>query len=124
LRSKTWKIGAPIPGGNECQVVELDDGTLLLNMRNYLKRGQRLLSTSPDRGATWTQPISDPDLIGQQIIDAMGVRELAAEDVLRVVIEAVRDRAVLFILDKFGGAGYLLKELDIKNAPAALRKAA
>jgi len=33
-------------------------------------------------------------------------------------------RYVLFILDKFGGAGYLLKELDIKNAPAALRKAA
>jgi predicted ATPase/DNA-binding SARP family transcriptional activator len=44
-------------------------------------------------------PLSDPDLIGQQIIDAMGVRELAAEDVLRVVIDAVRDRAVLFVLD-------------------------
>jgi hypothetical protein len=27
-------------------------------------------------------------------------------------------------MDKFGGAGYLLKELDIKNAPAALRRAA
>jgi peptidase S46-like protein len=33
-------------------------------------------------------------------------------------------RYVLFILDKFGGAGYLLKELDIKDAPASLRKAA
>ena len=33
-------------------------------------------------------------------------------------------RYVLFILDKFGGAGYLLKELDIKDAPAALRRAA
>ncbi len=33
-------------------------------------------------------------------------------------------RYVLFIADKFGGAGYLLKELDIKNAPAALRRAA
>jgi len=28
-------------------------------------------------------------------------------------------RYVLFITDKFGGAGYLLKELDIKNMPAA-----
>lgn len=37
---------------------------------------------------------------------------------------AVDIRYVLFILDKFGGAGYLLKELDIKNAPAALRRAA
>jgi Peptidase S46 len=33
-------------------------------------------------------------------------------------------RYVLFLADKFGGAGYLLKELDIRNAPAALRKAA
>jgi hypothetical protein len=33
-------------------------------------------------------------------------------------------RYVLFIADKFGGAGYLLKELDIRNAPANLRKAA
>jgi hypothetical protein len=33
-------------------------------------------------------------------------------------------RYVLFIADKFGGAGYLLKELDIKNSPAALRRAA
>lgn len=33
-------------------------------------------------------------------------------------------RYVLFIADKFGGAGYLLKELDLRNAPAGLRKAA
>ena len=33
-------------------------------------------------------------------------------------------RYVLFIADEFGGAGYLLKELDIKNAPASLRRAA
>src|SRR5688500_8180927 len=44
-------------------------------------------------------PLSDPDMIGQQVMDAMGVRELAAEDVLQVVIDAVRDRAVLFVLD-------------------------
>jgi len=37
---------------------------------------------------------------------------------------AVDIRYVLFIADKFGGAGYLLKELDIRNAPAALRRAA
>src|SRR5215212_9677397 len=33
-------------------------------------------------------PLSDAELIGQQIMDAMGVRELAAEDVLQVVIDA------------------------------------
>ena len=33
-------------------------------------------------------------------------------------------RYVLFITDKFGGAGHILKELDIKNAPATMRRAA
>lgn len=33
-------------------------------------------------------------------------------------------RYVLFITDKFGGAGYLLKELDIKNMPSAQGRAA
>jgi peptidase S46-like protein len=33
-------------------------------------------------------------------------------------------RYVLFVTDKFGGAGYILKELDIKNPPGSLRKAA
>ena len=33
-------------------------------------------------------------------------------------------RYVLFITEKFAGAGYILKELDIKNAPASLRRAA
>jgi predicted ATPase/DNA-binding SARP family transcriptional activator len=51
--------------------------------------------------AVWVElaPLSDADLIGQQILEAMDVRELAAEDVLRVVINAVRDRPVLFVLD-------------------------
>lgn len=37
---------------------------------------------------------------------------------------AVDIRYVLFVTDKFAGAGYILKELDIKDAPAALRRAA
>src|SRR5712691_6338239 len=37
---------------------------------------------------------------------------------------AVDIRYVLFLTDKFGGAGYILKELDIKNSPALLRRAA
>jgi predicted ATPase/DNA-binding SARP family transcriptional activator len=51
--------------------------------------------------AVWVElaPLSDPDLIGQQILDAMDVRELAAEDVLRVVINSIRDRKTLLVLD-------------------------
>jgi len=37
---------------------------------------------------------------------------------------AVDIRYVLFVTEKFGGAGYILKELEIKNAPAAMRRAA
>jgi hypothetical protein len=37
---------------------------------------------------------------------------------------AVDIRYVLFIMDKFGGAGYLLKELDIKNMPSSQSSAA
>ena len=33
-------------------------------------------------------------------------------------------RYVLFLTDKFGGAGYLLNEMDIRNMPTALKKAA
>jgi hypothetical protein len=33
-------------------------------------------------------------------------------------------RYVLFVLDKFGGAGYILKELDVKNELASPRRAA
>ena len=35
-RGKTWKLGGTVaPHTNECQVAELPDGTLLMNMRNY-----------------------------------------------------------------------------------------
>ncbi|HEX2061772.1 MAG TPA: tetratricopeptide repeat protein, partial [Thermoanaerobaculia bacterium] len=44
-------------------------------------------------------PLSDPDLIGQQILDAVGVRELAAEDVLRVVTDSIRELRMLLVLD-------------------------
>jgi Peptidase S46 len=37
---------------------------------------------------------------------------------------AVDIRYVLFITDKFGGASYIFKELDIRNAPAAMKRAA
>jgi hypothetical protein len=30
-------------------------------------------------------------------------------------------RYVLFLADKFGGAGYLLREMDLRNAPASMR---
>lgn len=52
----TWQISAPIrSGGNECQVIEREDGTLLVNTRmqgNF--EGYRGIATSSDGGVTWT----------------------------------------------------------------------
>lgn len=53
---KTWQISAPIQaGGNECQVIERSDGSLLVNTRMQGHfQGLRGIATSSDGGATWT----------------------------------------------------------------------
>ena len=93
---------------------ELDETTQLLGVTRLLtitgaggsgktRLAQELAHRVKDdyEDAVWVElaPLSDPDLIGQQILDAMGVRELAAEDVLRVVIHSIRDRRTLLVLD-------------------------
>ena len=62
----TWKLGGTTPQHqvNECEVVELTGGKLMLNMRNY-ERSQRSRQTaiSGDGGLTWHDPSHDPALI-------------------------------------------------------------
>ena len=69
---KTWKLGGRVaPYTNECQVVELGDGSLLLNMRNHWgkdggrpERGnRRALARSNDGGQTWSEPTFDATLV-------------------------------------------------------------
>lgn len=63
---RTWKLGgsAPTDMVNECQVVELADGQLMLNMRNYDgSKKSRAVSTSADGGITWSAISWDPVLI-------------------------------------------------------------
>ncbi len=53
---KTWKLSREIrPACNECQVVELTDGTLMMNMRSYSGKGCRAVATSSDGGETWSK---------------------------------------------------------------------
>ena len=62
----TWHLGGSAPQHqvNECEVVELDDGRLLLNMRNYDRtRKTRQVATSTDGGMTWTDQRHDETLI-------------------------------------------------------------
>ena len=50
---KSWFImGKPVRAGNECKVVELADGSLMVNSRYYAAK--RYVVESKDRGETWT----------------------------------------------------------------------
>jgi sialidase-1 len=63
-QGKNWKLGGVVgPGCNECQVAELSNGHLLLNMRSYEGNNRRLVATSADEGLTFTKPVEDPVLI-------------------------------------------------------------
>jgi sialidase-1 len=54
---QSWQLSAPIKAGaNECQVIEREDGSLLVNARmqgNF--EGFRGIATSDDGGATWSE---------------------------------------------------------------------
>ncbi|MBN2138714.1 MAG: exo-alpha-sialidase [Sedimentisphaerales bacterium] len=62
---RTWRIGGAItPKVNECQIVELTDGTLLINMRNYDRsKNTRAIATSSDGGETFSAVSHDPALV-------------------------------------------------------------
>ncbi|MDR2116607.1 MAG: glycoside hydrolase [Planctomycetaceae bacterium] len=54
---KTWRVGTGTKKQtNESQVVELSDGSLMLNMRTYnLNCGTRAVAVTKDYGQTWTE---------------------------------------------------------------------
>jgi len=64
---KSWTLGASAAAGtNESQVVELTDGRLMLNMRNYNKTDggkMRAVACSEDFGESWGKLQFDPTLI-------------------------------------------------------------
>jgi sialidase-1 len=67
---QTWQIGGEAPelGFNECQVVELAGGRLMLNMRNLVTKDRadtprhRGVCVSDDGGATFSHLVRDPAL--------------------------------------------------------------
>ncbi|HUG19217.1 MAG TPA: sialidase family protein [Planctomycetaceae bacterium] len=60
----SWNLGEPLESEtNECQVAELSDGSLLLNMRSYHGKNLRAVAGSKDGGETWSGVTLDPELI-------------------------------------------------------------
>ena len=61
---KTWQLGGETgPEMGESQIVELADGTLMLNMRSYRGQHCRATATSADGGLTWSAIRDDPELV-------------------------------------------------------------
>ena len=63
---QTWQLGGTTPQHfvNESEVAELNDGGLLLNMRNYAEgERHRKISRSYDGGMTWSDLQSDSTLV-------------------------------------------------------------
>ncbi len=51
---KNWAYGTGVPHStSECQVVELADGSLMLNCRNEARQGARIVYTTKDLGKSW-----------------------------------------------------------------------
>lgn len=63
---ETWVLGGSTPTDqvNECEVAELSDGRLLLNMRNYNREHKnRQLAHSADGGLSWSTPFFHSTLV-------------------------------------------------------------
>jgi sialidase-1 len=62
----TWKLGGRTPEhqANKCEVVELSDGAMMLNMRNANREKRaRQTAISRDGGLTWSEQTHDATLI-------------------------------------------------------------
>jgi sialidase-1 len=77
---KTWKIGGSAgPETNESTVIQLADGSLLLNMRSYAGQHRRAVALSYDGGLSWFPVRLDPALI-EPVCQASMVRYTLARD--------------------------------------------
>lgn len=79
---QTWKLGGATNFAmNECAVVELPSGELLLNSRSYRGKSRRGISLSKDGGATWEPTTDDPTLV-ESVCQASLIRYSWPDDAL------------------------------------------
>ena len=57
---RTWKMGHSTGDYTiEPQLVELNDGSLMMNMRQKMQKGHRMYAVSKDEGITWSEPVDE-----------------------------------------------------------------
>ena len=82
----TWKLGGVIGDKvNECQVAELGDGRLMMNLRSYHGKHCRAVSTSSDGGLTWTPAADEPALV-EPVCQAAFIRVSDPQDAARGIL--------------------------------------
>jgi sialidase-1 len=61
---KSWKLGGILDSHtNECQAVQLEDGSVYLNIRSYHGKNCRAIAYSKDGGETWSDVTLDKTLV-------------------------------------------------------------
>lgn len=78
-KGKTWQMGTGAkPNTTEAQVVELNDGSLMLNMRDD-NGGSRSVCTTKDFGKTWTEHPSSRSALPESVCQASLIRIQTAD---------------------------------------------
>ncbi len=85
----TWQRGEMlpdiVPNLNETGIVELEDGSVLLNMRNGIGVQRRVISVSPDGISGWSIPRLDPQLLEPTCQGALFRQSWADEGASRIL---------------------------------------
>lgn len=77
---KSWHCGTGAkPNTTEAQVVELDDGSLMLNMRDN-RGGSRSVATTRDLGETWTEHPTSRQALPEPVCQASILRIASVKD--------------------------------------------
>lgn len=70
----SWKLGGTLaPDTDECVAVEVEDGSVYLNMRSYRGRNRRAVAWSSDGGVTWSE-VEDDDTLVEPVCQASLIR--------------------------------------------------
>ena len=135
-RGQNWKIHNPARSNTtESQVVEIEDGVLMLNMRDN-RGGSRAVMTTKDFGKTWTDHVSTRSILPEPVCMASLLNIKAKDNVLgkdillfsnpnsttqrnHITIKASLDKGITFpeayqiMLDEENGWGYTcLTQID------------